>query len=54
MGFEGLALKHSISNITNKYSYAYVPEHIVVKVVELLSSPKEVIATREVFNGCLI
>jgi len=43
---QGLALKNSISNITNKYSHAYVPEHIVVKVVELLSSPKEVTATQ--------
>jgi len=47
MGSEGLALKHSISNITNKYTYAYVPEYIVVKLVELFSSPKEVTATRE-------
>jgi len=45
MGSEGLALKNSISNIANKYRYAYVPEHIVVKVVELLSSLKEVTAT---------
>jgi len=42
MGSEGLAQKNSISNIANKCSYAYVPEH---KVVELLSSPKEVTAT---------
>jgi len=40
MGSEGLGLKNSISNIaTNFISIAtYIPEHIVIKVAELLSS----------------
>jgi len=42
MGSGGLALKNSISNITDLAIATYAPEHIVVKVAEFFSSPKNI------------